>query len=82
MAYVSLIPRLEEFIQHEVKSGRYSSPSEVIREALRLPEDQKQRHRERVEDLTTAVRAGAASGNSAPLATDEVITEAEKRAGH
>ncbi len=49
MAYVSLTPHLEEFIQNEVQSGRYSSPSEVIREALRLLEEKKQLHRERVE---------------------------------
>ncbi len=49
MAYVSLIPRLDEFIQNEVKSGHYSSPSEVIREALHLLEEKKQLHHERVE---------------------------------
>ena len=39
MAYVSLTPHLEEFIQNKVKTGRYSSPSEVIREAVRLLEE-------------------------------------------
>ncbi len=79
MAYVSLTPRLEEFIQSEVKSGRYSSPSEVVREALRLLEEKKQLHRERVEELSKAIQAGADSGESAPLDMDSIIAEAEKR---
>jgi antitoxin ParD1/3/4 len=35
---VSLTPRLEEFVNKKVRSGRYSSASEVVREALRLLE--------------------------------------------
>ena len=57
MAYVSLTPRLEEFIRREVKSGRYSSPSEVIREAVRLLEEKKQRHRDKLlEELRQGIR--------------------------
>jgi antitoxin ParD1/3/4 len=37
---VSLTPELESFISKKVESGRYSSASEVIREALRLLEEQ------------------------------------------
>jgi antitoxin ParD1/3/4 len=36
---VSLTPELEQFIQAKVKSGRYLSASEVVREALRLLEE-------------------------------------------
>lgn len=36
---VSLTPELENFVQTKVKSGRYNSASEVVREALRLLED-------------------------------------------
>jgi antitoxin ParD1/3/4 len=36
---VSLTPELENFVQAKVKSGRYNSASEVIREALRLLDD-------------------------------------------
>ncbi len=56
MAYVSLTPRLEEFIQREVKSGRYSSPSEVIREAVRLLEEKKQLHLDKLEELRQGIR--------------------------
>ena len=43
MAYVSLTPHLEKFIQGEVKSGRYSSPSEVIRGGIRHAREQMER---------------------------------------
>ena len=36
---VSLTPELENFVQSKVTSGRYTSASEVVREALRLLED-------------------------------------------
>jgi antitoxin ParD1/3/4 len=35
---VSLTPELERFVQEKVHSGRYTSASEVVREALRLLE--------------------------------------------
>ena len=36
---VSLTPELEKFVGAKVKSGRYNSASEVVREALRLLEE-------------------------------------------
>jgi antitoxin ParD1/3/4 len=36
---VSLTPALDKFVAAKVKSGRYNSASEVVREALRLLED-------------------------------------------
>jgi antitoxin ParD1/3/4 len=36
---VSLTPELEHFVQTKVTTGRYTSASEVVREALRLLED-------------------------------------------
>lgn len=35
---VSLTPELEKYIQDKVETGRYTSASEVVREALRLLE--------------------------------------------
>jgi len=37
---VSLSPELEKFVADKVATGRYNSASEVMREALRLLEDQ------------------------------------------
>jgi antitoxin ParD1/3/4 len=36
---VSLTPELDKFIVNKVESGRYTSASEVVREALRLLEE-------------------------------------------
>jgi antitoxin ParD1/3/4 len=36
---VSLTPELDKFVAAKVKSGRYNSASEVVREALRLLEE-------------------------------------------
>jgi antitoxin ParD1/3/4 len=36
---VSLTPELEQFVSAKVESGRYNSASEVVREALRLLEE-------------------------------------------
>ena len=39
---VSLTPDLENFVQQKVETGRYTSASEVVREALRLLEEHEQ----------------------------------------
>jgi antitoxin ParD1/3/4 len=39
---VSLTPDLEQFVQQKVETGRYTSASEVVREALRLLEEHEQ----------------------------------------
>ena len=46
---VSLTPELDKFIADKVASGRYTSASEVVREALRLLEEQEQSRAERLE---------------------------------
>jgi antitoxin ParD1/3/4 len=39
---VSLTPELERFVAEKVESGRYTSASEVVREALRLLQEHEQ----------------------------------------
>lgn len=48
----------DEFIQRKVKSGRYASASEVVREALRLFEQ----HEKREEELGKVLKEGVDSG--------------------
>ncbi len=48
---VSLPPELEQFVADKVKSGRYNSASEVIREALRLLEEREQLSHLQVREL-------------------------------
>jgi len=55
---ISLGNHFEEFINHEVKSGRYSSVSEVIRSALRMLENEEKKERE----LIKALKLGEQSG--------------------
>lgn len=55
---VSLTPELEQFVQEKVKSGRYLSASEVVREALRLLEDRDRIQQIKLETLRKEIRVG------------------------
>ena len=55
---VSLTPELEALIQERVRSGRYTSASEVVREALRLLEDRDELRRLRLAELRSQVAVG------------------------
>lgn len=63
---VSLTPELEAMVQDRVRSGRYSSASEVVREALRLLADRDELRELRLQE----VRAKVAEGLSAIDAGD------------
>ncbi|MFG6687130.1 type II toxin-antitoxin system ParD family antitoxin [Mariniflexile sp. HNIBRBA6329] len=55
---ISLGNHFEEFINNEVKSGRYSSVSEVIRSALRLLEREEKKEIELIKALETGELSG------------------------
>lgn len=58
---VHLTPELETLVQNKVKTGRYNSASEVVREALRLFE-QRDRIRElQLRDIRKKIDQGWAS---------------------
>ena len=72
---VSIGDRLEEFIESAVKSGRYASASEVVREGLRLVEER--------EAKLVALRdmLDASTADPAPaLSDDEVGRRLRQRA--
>ena len=52
---VSLTPELENFVHAKVTTGRYTSASEVVREALRLLEDQEKARNARLEEFRSEV---------------------------
>ena len=55
---VSLTPELEKLVEEKVKSGRYQSASEVIREGLRLIEDQDRLRELRLEEVRKKIHTG------------------------
>ena len=48
---VSLTPELEKFVAGKVESGRYTSASEVVREALRLLEEHERSRAAQLEEF-------------------------------
>lgn len=67
---ISLTAELEEVVDQRVRSGRYGSASEVVREALRLLEERDRLRELRFAELKRDVTAGVAEldrGASAPL---------------
>jgi antitoxin ParD1/3/4 len=55
---ISLTPELERLVDERVKSGRYASASEVIREGLRLLEEQEQLKQQRLADVRRKIDRG------------------------
>ncbi len=58
---VSLTPELEASIRQRVDSGRYTSSSEVVREALRLLDDRDELRRLRLAEVRIKVAEGLTS---------------------
>lgn len=76
---VSLTEELVSYVKTKVASGRYTSSSEVVREALRLMERQEQTETERLRLLQQAWREGVESGDFRPLDMETVKAEGRKR---
>ncbi len=73
---VSLTPELVGLIREKVATGRYTSTSEVVREALRRLERTDQRQAEATARLRQAWDDGIASGRFAPMDLDDVKARA------
>lgn len=58
---VHLTPELEQMIQNKVRTGRYNSASEVMREALRLMDERDQMKEMHKEELRKKIAAGLKS---------------------
>ena len=63
---VSLTPEIEKLLNEKVKSGLYQSPSEMIREGLRLLEERDRLYQVRLTDLRREIKKGIESGPSVP----------------
>ena len=58
----------EQFIRDQVRGGRYASASEVVRDALRLLEQEEQRSSAALEALRSQVQQGLNSGSGGSAA--------------
>jgi antitoxin ParD1/3/4 len=76
---INLTPQLEELVRQKVSSGRYNSASEVIREALRLMEEQDRLRTAKLEQLRQDISEGFQSGPLTPWRVEEMKRDGRKR---
>jgi len=76
---VSLSPQLEAMVKDKVASGLYTSASEVVREALRLMEQQDQLRSLKLQQLRHDIQEGLSSGESIPWNGEEIKQDGRKR---
>lgn len=69
----------EALVKKLVESGRYSSASEIIRDALRLLEDAEILRAIRTEELRKLIQEGLDSGDAGPLDMEEIKAEGRRR---
>jgi antitoxin ParD1/3/4 len=78
---VSLTDELARFVKDKVTGGRYTSSSEVVREALRLMEKVEQQEAEKLGLLRKAWQDGIDSGDAGELDFASLKQEARRRLG-
>ncbi len=76
---VNLTPHLEEMVKRKVASGLYTSASEVVRDALRLMEEQDRMREVKLERLRQDIREGLESGEPTPWDVEEIKREGRAR---
>ncbi|MEK8087855.1 type II toxin-antitoxin system ParD family antitoxin [Aquabacterium sp. A3] len=76
---VNLTPQLEDWVRAKVSSGMYTSASEVVREALRLMQEQDQLREAKLEELRRDIRRGLESGPSQDWNATELKAAARAR---
>jgi len=85
---ISLTPELEQFVESRVASGRYQTPSEVVREGLRLLAEREQAGEAAVEELRAKIRRGVEQADRGELLDGDAVFEeirqmsARRRAEH
>jgi antitoxin ParD1/3/4 len=76
---INLTPQLEELVRSKVASGLYTSASEVVREALRLMDEQDRLREAKFEQLRSEVRRGLDSGPSETWDAEAIKRKARTR---
>lgn len=72
--HVSLTPELESLVKDQVESGLYNSSSEVVREALRVWNEQRQ-YKKKMEILRAKLELAEKSPLLDSFSMDELIKE-------
>lgn len=76
---VNLTPQLEELVRAKVASGMYTSASEVVREALRLMDEQDRLRSVKLSQLREDIRQGVDSGPSEAWSAEDAKRQARVR---
>ena len=76
---VSLTDELANFVKAKVSGGRYTSSSEVVREALRLMEKVERQEAEKLSLLRKAWQEGIDSGDAGEMDFSALKQEARAR---
>src|SRR5208283_3011290 len=74
-----LTPQLEDLVRQKVASGRYTSASEVIREALRLMDEKDRLLGAKLDRLREDIREGVERGAATPWDPEEIKREGLRR---
>lgn len=74
---VALSPHFELFVKEQVNAGRFNNVSEVVRAGLRLLEDHEQLQALKLQELRTAINAGASSGSG--VDAEQVFDDLERK---
>lgn len=76
---VALGTHFEEFVKSQIQSGRYNNTSEVVREGLRLLEDQEALRQIKLEKLRAEIQKGIDSGSAGEIGINDVFAEVRAR---
>lgn len=76
---INLTPQLEQLVREKVSSGRYTSASEVVREALRLMEEQDRLRAVKLDQLRRDIREGLESGPPTSWNVDDMKRDGRKQ---
>jgi antitoxin ParD1/3/4 len=68
---ISLTPELEKLIEERVKSGLYTSASEVVREGLRLLQERDQLKQIKLDELRRQIQIGIDASNRGEVVSEE-----------
>ncbi|AVH71846.1 type II toxin-antitoxin system ParD family antitoxin [Nostoc sp. 'Lobaria pulmonaria (5183) cyanobiont'] len=71
--YVSLTPELEQFIQSQVESGKYSSSEEVILAAIKQLEVRENIYKGRFEELQRLIMIGVEASERGEVIDGETL---------